>query len=158
MPPSERQCRECGEPFAPSQPTQLYCCALHQKRWNSRQRYVATIRRESAWTPERTARLCELLALDTPRPAIARELGMSKNAVIGKSFRLGLNKPKRPPAAPVRTPDPFPGPRECRHPIGHPRKDGFHFCAAAIKEGSPYCPEHHALCYVPAGKPMAEAA
>ncbi len=35
---------------------------------------------------------------------------------------------------------------ECRYSVG--MQDGVHlFCAEAVKSGSPYCREHHALCH-----------
>lgn len=56
----------------------------------------------SPWTPERIAELKRLWALDTPTKLIARKLGTSANAVIGKADRLGLPThkaaPQRPPA------------------------------------------------------------
>lgn len=36
-------------------------------------------------------------------------------------------------------------PATCQYLIGDARERNF--CAAAVKRGSPYCPDHHALCY-----------
>lgn len=65
-------------------------------------------RRNGGWTDERVAQLKTLFALGMPPREIARRLGgVSKNAVIGKCNRMGLNasdnapahvKPKRGPA------------------------------------------------------------
>lgn len=36
----------------------------------------------------------------------------------------------------------------CRFPIGEPKKPDFHFCGKQkIDKKSPYCNEHHAICY-----------
>jgi GcrA cell cycle regulator len=148
MPPSER-CRQCPEclQMRSFRHEQIYCsrsCAnsARLKRKPPPSALDNEIRRliEAGWT----------------RAAIGRALGITKNVVIGKAYRMGLSPPQRQRTA--LTPDPFPERDQCRYPIGHPRDDGFHFCAAAIKPGSPYCQKHHGKCYVPASKAMAEAA
>lgn len=74
-------------------------------------------------------------------------------------------KPQRAPAEAARSPRAVPpkpaaarilarrpqGTRHdaCQFPIGEPREPGFRFCAAATREGSSYCAEHHALCWRP---------
>lgn len=37
----------------------------------------------------------------------------------------------------------------CRFPIGDPGDSDFHVCGNTTRELSPYCPHHHAMCYVP---------
>lgn len=37
----------------------------------------------------------------------------------------------------------------CRFPIGDPLDPQFHVCGNDVKQGSPYCAHHHAMCYVP---------
>ena len=40
-------------------------------------------------------------------------------------------------------------PRTCQFPEGDPGEAGFHFCGAAVQQGSSYCPEHYRRCYLP---------
>lgn len=100
---------------------------------------------------------------------IAKQMGggLSRNAVIGKSHRLGLVKYRRPkpkvvekpPARkpglskPRRLPAPPPGHfdlldlrfDQCRYPTGD--RAPYMFCGTAIADGFPYCPAHAMLCY-----------
>jgi GcrA cell cycle regulator len=48
------------------------------------------------WTDERTDRLTQLFEDDWSASMIARDIGVTRNAVIGKLHRLGLVRPKRP--------------------------------------------------------------
>ena len=38
---------------------------------------------------------------------------------------------------------------DCRWPIGDPRHEGFHFCAAPKTLGRPYCAHHWNMSFVP---------
>jgi hypothetical protein len=38
---------------------------------------------------------------------------------------------------------------QCHYPLGDDRP--LDYCGAAVQPGSAYCPEHHALCYLPLG-------
>lgn len=66
-----------------------------------------------SWTKEKTARLCELDALKWSFGDIGKDIGMSRNACIGKARRLGLpargTSQPRPreskPGARIRTPN-----------------------------------------------------
>lgn len=41
-------------------------------------------------------------------------------------------------------------PTGCRYIMGDPKdRDDWRYCQADQKEGSPYCPDHHARCYLP---------
>jgi len=48
----------------------------------------------------------------------------------------------------VAKPAPFARVVTCVYPIGSPGERGFRWCSDDAKMGSPYCPRHHALCYV----------
>jgi len=134
------------------------------------------------WTEERTALLRVLWAEGLSCTQIADQIGgLSRNAVIGKSNRLGLPRRKRKEGAPRRPKekrayrigrasvardlfaDALPPPdflgipfmqtdsKTCMYPEG----DGAHmlFCGQPRKDESSYCPGHHRLCHeVPTGK------
>lgn len=120
------------------------------------------------WPPERVDRLRALIASETASAGeIARQLGVTRNQVIGKCRRLGLRLPNaretptdpRLVAPPVREPQ---EPRESRTHPRAPRQDrdalaqavyalrdrqcrwpvGLGFCSLDRKQGS-YC-DHHA--------------
>jgi GcrA cell cycle regulator len=108
------------------------------------------------WTPERAAALITLWNEGLCASEIGRRLCVTKNAVIGKAFRLQL--PKRRPSAPTQVDDQSVirlerlGPGMCSWPLAEPEKDGFHFCGAEAVRGKPYCPTHCSLAYLPAAK------
>lgn len=131
------------------------------------------------WTEERTMLLKTLWSEGVSCQKIADEIGgITRNAVIGKVDRLGLEKRKRKKAEPkdrrtrrsyVRlVPDLFedalPPPdflgipfvetdkKTCMYPEG----DGAHmlFCGQPQTEGSSYCEAHRRICYTPARVPI----
>jgi len=117
------------------------------------------------WTPERTAALIALWNEGITASEIGRRLGVTKNAAIGKAFRLHLAK--------RREPVPSAGPISnqpnvihlagletgmCRWPVGETDGAGYHFCGEAAADGKPYCPTHCDLAYRPAFKPQKSAA
>jgi hypothetical protein len=52
------------------------------------------IEQRSFWTEPRIKRLCDGIARGEPRAEIAKALGVTRNAVIGKTRRLGLSVPR----------------------------------------------------------------
>lgn len=125
------------------------------------------------WTDERVSQLKELWALGASCSQIAAKIGgISRNSVIGKANRLGLErrkvvksapkpkgrrkwKPKRPVMdlfEDTLPPIDFIGIQfaetnqfTCMYPEG----DGSHmlFCGQPRKDGSSYCPTHYRLCH-----------
>ncbi len=84
---------------------------------------------------------------------IGRALGISKNAVVGKAHRLGLESRPSPikrtaPPVPVKAKVIAFSGRSCCWPIGDPRMPDFHFCTANAVPGKPYCSEHAAQAYI----------
>ena len=79
-------------------------------------------------------------------------LGVTKNAVIGKVHRLGLTKrgsPIRPKSKPAEVislaalrPD------MCSWPEGEPGTKEFHFCGELAVPEKPYCADHCRRAYV----------
>lgn len=135
------------------------------------------------WTPQDEATLTKLWNAGQSGSQIAKVLGISRNAVIGKVHRLRLTHRKtvarRIPVAHIlkpqvrvapRIPAPLlsaiPLPAEppvpqtalrltllqltnatCKCGLGDPKDADFAFCGLPVKEGSPYCPTHHAGMY-----------
>lgn len=131
-----------------------------------------------SWTDEKIEDLKKLWAKGLSTAEIGRELGVSKNAVVGKSHRLGL-KPRPSPISgkaaettgTAAAPAPAPakakaakpakakatekigdiidlGPQMCRWPFNDPGDEDFHFCGRQVAPSKPYCPEHCAVAYV----------
>jgi GcrA cell cycle regulator len=101
-----------------------------------------------SWTEEATARLRSLWDEHLSASEIGRRLGFSKNAVLGKAWRLALPR-RRPsetstPAAEITPPDVD----CCRWPLGEPGTAGFRFCNEPAAEGRPYCEAHCRCAYV----------
>lgn len=112
-----------------------------------------------AWTDDKVKQLKKLWAKGKSTIEIAKELGMSKNSVIGKVHRLDLTarpspiKKKEDGHKAVR---PVPSDKcrlldlrtnTCRWPIGDPLDEDFHFCGRPTTTGKPYCPEHCKAAY-----------
>ena len=110
------------------------------------------------WNDGETKRLLELAAAELSSNAIARRIGVSRNAVLGKLHRMGVdfgrsNKFSRAPKPPpLPQPDNLKPmidlrPHECMFPFGDPKEDVFGFCSAPVKPGSSYCHRHAEICY-----------
>jgi GcrA cell cycle regulator len=122
------------------------------------------------WTPDREAKLEDLVRVGLTTSAIAERLGTTKNAVVGKVNRTaGLRKAMRtrdamsqPKPGPKSKPKPvvpwsYPPHGGCHWPEGDPRDRDFHFCGAPVfvPGSSPYCEEHERRAYDP--KPQAKS-
>ena len=115
-----------------------------------------------SWTTDKIKQLKKLWSKGKSTVEIAKELGMSKNSVIGKAHRLELEA----------RPSPIKKKEEaihvtktvkkktvekcklmdlknntCRWPIGDPENEDFHFCGKQTTTGKPYCPEHCKAAY-----------
>lgn len=134
------------------------------------------------WTDERIAQLRDLWAEGLTAAECAVEIGgITRNAVVGKVFRLKLEprqervNPKkrhakrkaRKPAVkiePPPPPDPTPPtsatrvslmelrPNTCRWPTGDVGSEDFFFCGAPTHADKPYCGYHCRLAYQPKTK------
>ena len=136
-----------------------------------------------SWTDERIQELTKLWDAGYSASAIGKQIGMSKNAVIGKAHRLGLRarpspikrgaiKPVLAPQVRLETPkpaEPKPAPmptkpRERQHgatclwPIGDPGDSNFHFCEEPAAPGKPYCTAHCAKAYIQRNRGESQAA
>jgi GcrA cell cycle regulator len=119
------------------------------------------------WTPEQDAQVRALWRKGLTASKVGLEMGVSRNAIIGRLHRLG--EPKRdnrikifiaPRPAIAPTPlDHNPHKScnvgfldvrfdQCREVVGH---DGLAiFCGEIIVDGSSYCQHHHTINYLPA--------
>ncbi len=120
---------------------------------------------ESIWSDDaRVAVLREMWAMGKTASEIAKELGTTRNAVIGKAHRLELTgRPspikqrlvKTPPvqATPQKATGSATilalGDRSCKWPMGDPLSAEFHFCGKNAAGGLPYCEQHAQLAYQP---------
>lgn len=116
-----------------------------------------------SWTPEKIKQLKKLWAKGKSTVEIGRELGISKNAVVGKVHRLELDARPSPikktvaptPKAQKAKPSNNKGYmtlldlklNSCRWPIGEPKDADFHFCGKDTVTGKPYCAEHCKVAY-----------
>jgi GcrA cell cycle regulator len=112
----------------------------------------------SVWNEDRLGNLKRLWAEGLSITQIGLEIGVSRNAVVGKVHRMGLPKRQSPivrsdkPVEPKRrklSPLTFADwdRNKCCWPIGDPRASDFHFCGDKIREGRPYCATHCAKAY-----------
>lgn len=107
------------------------------------------------WTETQVAELVRLWNEGLPTSEIGRRLGTTKNAVVGKAHRMGLNKrqsPIRKKVPKVEKPKII-RLRElrsgmCSWPHGEPGTPDFQFCGKPIVPSKPYCAEHCAMAYV----------
>jgi len=140
---------------------------------------MTVIATQTTWTAERIALLKNRIAAGLSCGQIAREIGLSRNAVIGKANRLGLSRFKgtkknaQPRVAtqhrilralwakPHAALPEVPGCNtkrcsffelqvwHCRWPIGDPTSEDFGFCGNNLINGLPYCPAHARIAYRP---------
>jgi GcrA cell cycle regulator len=113
------------------------------------------------WTEDRIAKFKALWDDGLPTRKIADALGVTKNAIVGKAYRLGFER-RRPSNRPGSAPRPadvqvvrtVPTRPEhpilslkadmCHWPVGDPKVEGFRFCLGATSRGQSYCAEHAA--------------
>ena len=131
------------------------------------------------WPRDREVLLKELLdRRDLSASGIASRLGVTRNAVIGKTHRMKMTISRAKPAAPVvarvrvRWPAAKHRPLPVAAPVTPPIElpplglrieqlelgvcrypygefPPFLYCSQTTKPGSPYCPWHHARCFYP---------
>ena len=110
------------------------------------------------WTEAMMDTLKLLWSEGKPASEIAEILGqdISRNSVIGKAHRLGLSgRPSPIKKKSVQAPTLLTmTERMCKWPFGDPKKPGFHFCGRGVEVSVTYCPEHRAIAYQAARKPV----
>lgn len=103
------------------------------------------------WTPERIALVKKLWDEGLTTSQIAKEVGVSKNAVVGKVHRLGLSARQSPIRRKPEKVIEMKGPL-CHWPVGEPGSSEFSFCGKPAAAGKPYCAEHCNAAYIRAPK------
>ncbi|MGN1063294.1 MAG: GcrA family cell cycle regulator, partial [Alphaproteobacteria bacterium] len=112
------------------------------------------------WTAEKIKQLKKLWQKGKSTVEIGRELGISKNAVVGKVHRLELNARPSPIKKETVAKSVKPQKKQigkvtlldlkltsCRWPMGDPEEADFHFCGKNTVTGKPYCAEHCKIAY-----------
>jgi len=120
------------------------------------------------WTEERLNKLRQLWEKGLSISQIGEELDVSRNAIAGKVYRLGLPKRQSPISGkPSAKPSVKPAPAvevedvetdeiplklalrriswsrsKCSWPIGDPKSTSFKFCGEDVVIGKPYCNDH----------------
>lgn len=110
-----------------------------------------------SWTIDKIKQLKKLWTKGKSTVEIAKELGISKNSVIGKVHRLELTaRPSPIKKKEVKVITPTQQKKKivgkchlmdlksntCRWPIGEPENEDFHFCGKPTVTGKPYCEVH----------------
>jgi GcrA cell cycle regulator len=107
------------------------------------------------WTPEKIEELTRLWSEGLSITQIGKQLGLTRNAVVGKAHRLGLSK--RPSPIIRSEAKTAQGGTRCKWPIGDPRSSEFGFCGKPAVQGRPYCAEHCAAAYAGWSEPQKSA-
>lgn len=113
----------------------------------------------AVWPEDRSEKLRVLWDKGSSASEIARELGVTRNSVIGKVRRLELSyrrEPMRPQPRHTHTIENWVH-KTCSYPVDLPGDQGFHFCGLEVIDNaknkpSPYCQDHYSLCYIPKRK------
>lgn len=100
-----------------------------------------------SWTETGVTELKRLWVAGIGTKEIGEQLGMSKNAIIGKAHRIGLQQRRASPRRGKADLLCMSGPR-CQWPTGDPGQPDFHMCGAAALDGKPYCATHYARAYI----------
>jgi GcrA cell cycle regulator len=116
----------------------------------------------ATWTSERIELLKRCLHAGLSCGQTAREIGVTRNAVIGKVNRLGLSRPKDLIGRQLEhngrgcTLLELSG-GKCRWPISNPGAEDFCFCGNEPVKGLPYCVGHARIAYRSLGRRRSSA-
>lgn len=114
------------------------------------------------WTPSTIAMLRTLYGT-MPARELAKLLGVSRFAVIGKAYRLGLAKSKSPKEAPMAVEHKEPIHGRCHYIAADTRDPSWRYCHKVVRKpldtydgprSVEYCAKHYSLMYV-APRPVA---
>ncbi len=96
-------------------------------------------RHNETWTAEQKEMLSKLYGEGLPDAQIGERMGKTKNAIVGKRWRMKLLDQKPQKHWPLESPNDS----GCQYPFGD---KNFTFCGKDKAHGS-YCQEHHDICY-----------
>ena len=104
------------------------------------------------WTAKRVGALIAFWNEGLTASEIGRRLSVTKNAVVGKVHRIGLQKRASPITRKVQRAEVIKLENlkfgMCSWPEGDPGTDVFQFCGKPVAPDKPYCPEHCDKAYV----------
>jgi GcrA cell cycle regulator len=112
----------------------------------------------TTWTADRTEILVKLRKKHQPVSVMVERLGITRTAIMGKLFRLGLSVARvRNPAPTLTAPEPHSTrvgitllqltSKTCHWPLGDPQQSNFAFCGDVSLDGCPYCEAHAKIAY-----------
>jgi GcrA cell cycle regulator len=113
---------------------------------------------QTTWTTERIALLRNRIDAGISCGQIAREIGVSRNAVIGKAQHKNLRASQAKPQIAFGKVSGDSANRcslfelqqwHCRWPISEPGAEDFGFCGSKMVDGLPYCEAHARMAYRP---------
>ncbi|MGU3404505.1 GcrA family cell cycle regulator [Methylobacterium brachiatum] len=120
---------------------------------------MCSLEKAMDWTEDRIEAFGRLWDDGLSTRMIAAALGITKNAVVGKAYRLGFAR-RRPSNRPGSAPRPEGAkrvvskapehpilaltPDTCHWPLGDPKTKDFRFCLGAVERGRSYCATHAA--------------
>ena len=129
---------------------------------------VKNMVKEKAWTDEKLDKLKELWELGHSISFIGEKLGVTRNSIAGKAFRMKLPKRQSPIVSKkklnknesdsinyINTDLPLRlalrkikwSRSKCVWPSGDPKTKEFSFCGEPILSGKPYCFKHCEMAY-----------
>lgn len=137
----------------------------------------------TTWTKERLAIMAARWKAGDSAGVIAKALGTTRNAIMGRIYRDGLarspaqprvkisrtyrpRKPRKPQRSPETPSTPnltnpvsimSLGLHACRWPLGDPLREGFGYCGVDHLDGQPYCQFHDRLAHTQRPEPQTEA-
>jgi len=110
------------------------------------------------WNHDQVEALKKLWDDGLTAKAIGLILGVSKNAIVGKAFRMDLKRRESPIKGFVpkdKRPEVVDGhllgkvrPGQCLFPFGNPGEPDFYFCRRKALFGLPYCQRHQELTHI----------
>jgi GcrA cell cycle regulator len=112
------------------------------------------------WPPSQIYELCDRWKAGESVNQIARAMNLSRNAVVGKIYRMGMSDRGSPikryvGTGPTKEARRFPDlrPATCQYPLGELLEPSEWFCGQptgnALKS---YCDHHHSVCWVKPAK------
>ena len=144
---------QCTQPYCG---LQVHARGLCDKHYLAAKRLKKRLAAGIERRPDFSERDREMIALFEEGLAlreIGTRLGVTKNTVVGRLWRLGISRrddslSPHTHAGRMAMLDMFPEPGCCLYSLGNPDEIGFRFCASPEARERPYCPTHMRVAYV----------